>query len=130
MARNRRSYGLNPYAKYDSGTGPYPFLFNGDLPDDINPMARVVAIRLDGKNQAVTLSYLRENTVIQRGDITFKWIAGQNSALDTRIIAEGRDVGNVVVQRATASGPVDVVHDITFAFVFRAFHPNGQIIQN
>ena len=27
------------------------------------------------------------------------WVKGQNSALDTRKIAKGRDVGNVTVQR-------------------------------
>ncbi|MBZ0216596.1 MAG: DUF3179 domain-containing protein [Fimbriimonadaceae bacterium] len=128
--RHSRSYGLNPYAGYDSANGPYPFLFNGELPDDINPMARVVAVRENNRNQAVALSFLREEKIIRLGDITFTWIAGQNSALDTRIIAEGRDVGNVVVQRITAQGPVDIVHDITFAFVFRTFHPGAKIIQN
>ena len=36
-----------------------------------------------------------------------------------------RPDGNVVVQRQTAGGPEDVVHDLTFAFVFHAFHPDG-----
>ena len=49
------------------------------------------------------------------------WEAGQNSALDSGDIAEGRDVGNVVVQRRGAVGLSDIPCDMTFAFVFRAF---------
>ena len=49
------------------------------------------------------------------------WRAGQNSALDTRATAQGRDVGNVVIRR-TQGGQGDgkardVVYDATFAFV-------------
>ena len=127
---HQRNYGTNPYAQYDSASGPYPFLFKGDMPEGINPMARVVAVRQDGKPQAVSLAYLRENNFIQLGDLTMSWVEGQNSALDTRVIAEGRDVGNIIVQRDSPSGPLDVVHDVTFAFVFHAFNPDVIIKQN
>jgi hypothetical protein len=36
-------------------------------------------------------------------------------------------VGNVVVQKKTAQGMKDVVHDVTFAFVFHAFKPKGTL---
>jgi len=128
--KHRRAYGLNPYAGYDSGSTPYMMLFQGDLPDYINPMERVIVIRSQDDAQAISLNYLRDNQPIQIGDLVLTWTAGQNSALDTRVIAEGRDVGNILVQRETESGLKDVVHDITFAFVFHAFYPDRRIQQN
>ena len=56
------------------------------------------------------------------------WTPGQSSALDHEDIQDGRDVGNVVVQRRTKDGKlVDAVHDVSFAFAFHAFHPDGKI---
>ena len=112
-----RPYGANPYVAYD--TARAPFLYRGDMPDGIEPMVRVIAV--DG--EAWSLPLLREKGNIDKGDLVLRWVEGQNSALDSRAIAKGRDVGNVVVQR---SGE-DVVHDVTFAFVFHAFHPEGVI---
>jgi hypothetical protein len=39
-----RNYGINPYAGYDA-TGQRPFLYDGSLPEGIEPMERVVAVR-------------------------------------------------------------------------------------
>lgn len=117
-----RDYGRNPYERYDSRKRPYPF-FKGKLPDGIPPLARVVVI---GK-EAFSLQLLQEKGRIEKGDLVLTWEKGQASALDAGIIAEGRDVGNVVVQRKTADGMKDAVHDISFAFAFHAFHPDGKI---
>ncbi|MBL4692360.1 MAG: DUF3179 domain-containing protein [Magnetovibrio sp.] len=119
---NMRKYGQNPYLGYD--TSRRPFLFDGELPTDILPMMRVVVV--DGR--AWSLPYLRKKGRIEWHDLTLQWSSGQSSALDLRTISHGRDVGNIVVQRQTSSGPVDVVHHITFAFVFYAFHPNGELV--
>ena len=81
---------------------------------NIAPLARVVSI---GK-QAWSLDLLRRKKRIEHGEYVITWEPGQNSALDTPIIAEGRDVGNVVVQKKTAKGLVDAVHGIDFAFAF------------
>jgi len=113
------AYGTNPYVGYD--TASRPFLYFGDFPDNIPPMARVVAIG----NQAWALAFLRERGRIESGDLVLSWEAGQNSALDSRDIPKGRDVGNVVVQRHSAEGLADTPYDVTFAFVFHAFHPDG-----
>ncbi len=126
--KGMRSYGRNPYVGYDSATRP--FLYNGDLPKDINPMARVVVVKADGEASAVTLDLLRKKGEVNVGDISLKWQKGQNSALDTSQIADGRDVGNVTAQRKTAGGNEDVVYDVTFAFVFHAFHPKRPIIKS
>ena len=53
----------------------------------------------------------------------------QASALDTREIKNGREVGSVTAQHLTANGALeDVVYHVTFAFVFHAFKPDQPII--
>ena len=113
------SYGHNPYAGYD--TADIPFLYRGKLPKNIPAMARVVAVG----PEAWSLELLSQKGTIETDDYVISWTAGQNSALDTADIRKGRDVGNVIVQRKTESGLVDAIHDVTFAFVFQAFHPEG-----
>jgi hypothetical protein len=115
-------YGANPYVGYDSSASP--FLYRGDLPDEIAPLARVVSFSPD---QAWSLDLLRVKKRIEVGDVVMTWEPGQNSALDDRVIAHGADVGNVVVRRRTSSGFVDIPYGIDFAFAFKAFRPNAQI---
>lgn len=117
-----RNYGMNPYSGYDSARRP--FLYTGAMPDNIAPLARVVAI--DG--EAWALDLVRDNSPIKAGDVVISWESGQNSALDSSRIDKGRDIGNVIVQRRTTAGELeDVVHDISFAFAFHAFYPQGTI---
>ena len=116
-----RPYGANPYVGYDGSR--LPFLYGGSLPEGIAPMAYVVAVGED----AWALNLLREKGRIEVGDLELTWEPGQNSALDHRLIAEGRDVGNVVVQRRVDGRLTDVPHHVTFAFVFHAFQPEGRL---
>lgn len=122
-----RPYGRNPYVNYDVSS--IPFLFSGQLPEYINPMARVVVVKAGGKPVAVALSRLRKFGELKQGDVTISWDAGQNSALEHEVIAKGRDVGNIVARRDTPDGEKDVRYDVTFAFVFHAFHPEVSILQ-
>lgn len=118
-----RPYGMNPYAEYDSRDRPYPF-FTGPMPQGINPMARVIVIRHDSTIFAVSLAMVRERRSVVVNGVTVSWTKGVNSALDSQTISEGRDVGAVRVQKAGE----DLVHDITFAFAFHAFHPEISIL--
>jgi len=113
----RRAYGQNPYVGYDSA--PRPFLYLGDdPPHDINPLARVVRV----EDRAWTFERLREAGEIREAGLVLTWTPGQASALDSRLIAQGRDVGTVRVRDEQGS---DVPHDIPFAFAFHAFFPDG-----
>jgi hypothetical protein len=113
-----RPYGINPYKGYD--TMPVPFLYDGSMPEELPAMTRVVVVG----DMAWSLPMLRQKGWWSDGDLKIVWEPGQNSALDTRRIADGRDVGNVVVTR----DGTDVAHEVTFAFVFRAFRPDGKIV--
>ena len=117
-----RAYGRNPYYRYDSRSAPYFPV--GSLPAGVPPLERVVVIG----RQAWTFSLLREKRKVIAGEYIIVWEKGQASALDSAVIRDGRDVGNIVVQRKGARGQWrDAVHDVSFAFAFHAFHPDGKI---
>ena len=116
-----RPYGTTPYGGYDSADRP--FLYRGSMPEGIAPMTYVVAV---GK-QAWPLPLIRAKGTVVAGDLRLSWQPGQNSALDAREIAQGRDIGNIVVERRDGGGWTDAVHDVTFAFVFHAFVPDGTL---
>jgi len=120
-----RAYGRNPYSGYDGLSRP--FLYSGSMPENIEPMARVVAVTVAGKPQAVALELVRGGGPVEIGDVVISWEAGQNSALDASEIAKGRDIGNVVAQRHGENGLEDIVYDVTFAFAFNAFYPDAPI---
>jgi hypothetical protein len=118
---SRRPYGRNPYVGYD--TEYWPFLFKGDYSGPPPALSRVVSVGAD----AWPLDLLRQKGRIAHGDLVLTWEAGQTSPLDTEETAKGRDIGNVVVQRQTLVGLVDVAYDIPFAFAFKALRPDGRI---
>ncbi len=112
-----RAYGTNPYARYDSAARP--FLYRGeDPPHGIHPLARVVRVG----TRAWPLARVRAAGTLREAGLVLSWREGQASALDTRQLGAGREVGNVRVQDAAGA---DVAHDMPFAFAFHAFHPDG-----
>ena len=118
-----RRYGLNPYVGYDSSRRP--FLYRGSYPANVAPLSRVVSV--DGR--AWSLDLLREKRRIETDDgLVITWAPGQNSSLDESAIADGDDVGNVVVQRERDGALEDVVYGVDFAFAFHAFNPEVEII--
>lgn len=113
-----RPYGANPYSGYDSSYSP--FLYSGENPPhDIEPLSRVVRV---GAN-AWPLERLRDAGEIEEAGVRIVWTEGQASALDSRNIEEGKEVGNVRVFDAATDEPV--VYEVVFAFAFHAFEPEG-----
>ncbi len=118
-----RNYGGNPYVGYDSRATP--FLYSGAMPENVAPLSRVVSL---GRRGAWSFELVRRLGEVKLDDgIVIRWEPGQNSALDGPIIAESIDVGNITVQRVTASGAEDVVHGVDFAFAYHAFFPESKI---
>jgi len=114
-------YGRNPYFQYDSARRP--FLYRGGAPEGIAPLARVVAIN----GTAYALALVQDKGVIEEDGYKISWVAGQASALDAHDVADGKDVGNVVVQKKQPDGSWrDAPYDVTFAFAFHAFEPEGR----
>ncbi|MHA1570441.1 MAG: DUF3179 domain-containing (seleno)protein [Alphaproteobacteria bacterium] len=124
-APGTRSYGQTPYGGYDRPVPPsiardrFPY----DLPPGINPMERVVVVG----DQAWTVALVRSHGEMLAGDLRLTWEPGQNSVHDQRVISQGRDVGNILVQHQTAAGLEDVRYDVSFAFSFAAFVPDGTL---
>ena len=121
LLSRRGGPGFNPYSGYD--TSSRPFLYRGSFPEGIKPLAYVLAVG----GEAWSLDLLREQKRVESGDLVITWEPGQNAAMDRRNIADGRDIGNIIVQRKQGDAMVDVVHDVTFAFSFHAFNPEGTI---
>lgn len=117
-----RQYGQNPYPYYDSREKP-DRSFEGELPVGIAPLARLVSVG----DQAWPLDRVRRDKTIEADGLVITWQPGQASALDQVMISNGRDVGNVTVQRKTAGGLDDVPYNVSFAFAFHAFYPQGTI---
>lgn len=116
-----RSYGSNPYVGYD--TASFPFLYRGEVADNVKPLERVVTT--PAREYAYSLAYIRENGSVTASDGTvFTWTEGQNSALDSRRIQDGHDVGNIT---AIKNGE-DAAYFVEFAFTFHAFTPGVEII--
>ena len=116
-AYNRR-YGSNPYKGYDTGR---PFLYKGENPPHgIHPLARVVVV---GK-RAWPLERFKQSVEITEAGVRIIWKAGTASALDSRNISQGRDVGSIRVRNVKTGK--DIAHDVAFAFSFHAFHPRGK----
>jgi len=119
-----RAYGRNPYEGYDSSARP--FLYGGETPEGIAPLARVVS--LADRSQAWSLDLLKARREITLADGTvMTWEAGQNSALGDGWIPSGADVGNILVQRKVDGVWADIPYFIDFAFAFHAFHPASTI---
>ncbi len=119
-----RRYGVNPYRHYDSSA--WPFLFQANYDGPVPPLAYVVAVGQD----AWPLQALRKMGELKHEDIVISWQRGMNSALDSSRIDRGRDVGFVTVGRLNSDGSIDEIsHDMTFAFAFKAFNPEGVIHQ-
>ena len=118
----KRRYGANPYRHYD--TADRPFLYAGAMPDGIEPMERVIVVDGGDKPVIATIAAIRNRGSLERGGLTIRWQAGMASALDNGVISQGRDVGFVEVIDKDGK---PVVHDVTFAFVAHAFHPEIEI---
>jgi hypothetical protein len=120
-----RDYGKNPYYGYDD-INQSPFLFNGVTPDQLPPMARVLTIDLNNEAVAYPYKILSEmkvnNDTVGGEDIVVLWTEGTVSALDTRNIPEGHDVGVAAAYSRLLDPSTGSGRTLTFKF------SNGKIL--
>lgn len=100
--------GRNPYDRYDSSARP--FLYDGPEldPEAGTPFRQVIAVYHQDESFAADYETLRAHRVVSfdlggRAAAIF-WQPGTASALDARLIAEGRDVGTATAFFAEANG--------------------------
>ncbi len=110
-----RPYGRNPYVGYDDVNTP-PFLYRGpETPGVLPPVARVLTIELNGDAVAYPYDVLQSTRVVNDAvgdtDVVVLWAAGTASALDSSIVADGRDVGAANAYARNLDG-----RRLTFAF--------------
>lgn len=102
-----RDYGRNPYYGYDD-INQVPFLFRGETPGQLPPMARVLTVDLNGEATAYPYDVLSEASVVNDtvgGEaIAVFWAEGTASALDRTKIPEGREVGAAVAYSRVLDG--------------------------
>lgn len=103
-----RNYGSNPYVGYDD-VNSSPFLFRGPAtPGALPPMARVLTVDLNGEAAAYPYDVLAKlfvvNDVVGGQPVAVFWQPGVASALDSRSIAAGRDVGSAAAFLAELDG--------------------------
>jgi len=94
-----RSYGTNPYTNYDSSTRP--FLFYGKLDDRLPATERIVGVVVAGAVKAYPFTAVTSAGAIHDELAGVPLVVlhkpGTASALDSRAISEGRDIGSVAV---------------------------------
>lgn len=118
-----RPYGQNPYTNYDSSQRP--FLYRGTYQGPGTALSYVIAV---GK-KAWLLTDLRNREKIISGNLRLTWQRGMTSALDSSDLSESREIGSIRVEQNIDGTYQDIPHDLTFAFVHQAFHPDGTIFR-
>ncbi len=116
-----RAYGANPYVDYDNPSR-FPFLFQGELDDQIGAQRRVAGVSIDGAAKAWTLEAISggasraTHDMVGEQSVVVFWKSGQATALESDRIDGGRDVGSVGVFLSEAGGQT-----LTFAGQGEAF---------
>ncbi|MEZ4615705.1 MAG: DUF3179 domain-containing (seleno)protein [Caldilineaceae bacterium] len=104
-----RSYGSNPYAGYDSTDGR-PFLYDGELDTRLPATERVVGVAINDAVMAYPFRAVAQvgaiNDEVGEQPLVVFHKQGTASALDSRTISEGRDVGSVAVFERRLDGQV------------------------
>jgi len=103
-----RPYGQNPYVGYDDINNT-PFAYQGPAtPGQLAPMARVLALDLNGEVVAFPFDTLETeravNEVVGGEEVVVFWAPGTASALDSVALAAGRDVGTAAAYSREVSG--------------------------
>lgn len=91
-----REYGTNPYVNYDEITNQ-PMFFKGIVDTRLPAMERILGIKIANVSKAYPINNLLNNPIIHDSlnnvDYVIFYHSGMNSALNTPIINEGKNIG-------------------------------------
>lgn len=91
-----REYGTNPYVNYDQITNQ-PLFFKGIIDRRLPAMQRILGIQIENNAVAYPLYTLQAYPIIYNKLDNVEYVIfynkGMNSALDSPIISEGKDIG-------------------------------------
>lgn len=94
----QRQYGVNPYGGYDTSS---PFLYRGEIDSRLSALERVVGVDIDGATMAYSFEDAATagaiNDEVANVPLVIFHKDGTASALDSSLIADGRDIGSVGV---------------------------------
>jgi hypothetical protein len=123
-----RDYGTNPYAGYDDIASPPLFAARNADDDRLPAKERVVYVEVGKQAFALPFSALVDKRTIEletdEGYLVVRWQPGVASALDSGVIAEGRDVGSASVLLEGKPMPFSE----PFWFAVAAFRPDIEIV--
>lgn len=106
LSTNGRSYGINPYAGYDSS--PQPFLYLGTPDPRLPALERVLGYTSGDTAKAYPLPTIAKEGVIgdtvDGQDVIIFYAPGQVSALDKSTIADSKEVGSATIFRPEVDG--------------------------
>ncbi len=115
-----RPYGSSPYAGME-GRVPSRSAFPYDLPESLRMFDYVVVVG----DSAWPLDRIVEEGRIEEGGVVLEATTTRNSLHDRRNIARGREISDVRVTSVEAPD-TELPYDVTFAFAFSAFVPEGE----
>lgn len=103
----RRDYGRNPYAGYDD-INNNPFMYDGEEDGRLKPMARVLAVHLEGETKGYPFKITREAKIVMDTfaglELVIFHSEGAVSALDNSRIEESREIGSTGVFKRELDG--------------------------
>ena len=111
-----RVYGASPYAGYDRREGPSDSFFARPIDPRLDAMERVVGVTIGGESRAYPFRALAGSGAINDRvggtNLVVLWRPGTRSALDSPLIADGRDIGSAGVFLPEVDGVrLDLVAD-------------------
>ncbi len=117
---NLRPYGDSPYAGMET-RAPSKSRFPYDIPEQLRMFDYVVVVG----EHAWPLDRIAEEGRIEEAGIVLERAATRNSLHDRKEISKGRELIGVTVAEADRPDR-ELPYDVTFAFAFSAFVPDGE----
>ncbi len=124
-----RPYGISPYPTYEALDEPLPGFFQAEPDPRLPARSRVVGLVVDDEVVAVDRQAVVERGMVEVpvGDRVIRLVhaEGVRSPLDSRLVADGVDIGAVSARDVESGRAVPVLD--TFWFAWAAYYPDTTV---